>query len=148
MKKKLLIILSIIVLIIIVLICLFLYFRPDNYEKDKTKNVKVTGNYTNTLIKETKEYKKIDISKVLNIEIIKFTEGGRESEFIEDKNQINSIYTSLGNIKIGTKNDTKTEDNTTIYSFNSKKESVSFEFEWKNIIINNQGYSYTGNITY
>ncbi len=81
---------------------------------------------------ELDEYKDISLDNIVSIEKVRFTEGGDNREIYNDQSDINSIYNSLKETKLGSKTDLTCEDNTTVYILNMSdgtKKTIEFECE-------------------
>ena len=122
MKKK------IIIIIIFLLVIFFVMF-------------KFTKSDSSILLKDSKHYKNLNFNNIESIIINKYTEGGLDSETINDKEEIKKIYNSLKNIKIGEETNMACEDNTTIYVlnfFDGTSDTITIECDW--IIIGDKRY--------
>ena len=131
MKKNIILIaIGVFLIVVMVLVVLFVKFGDDG--KNEYKDVPLLS------IEQFKDIKAEDIDSVI---ITKFTEGGDDSETVVDKSEINKIYSSINNIKLGKETDMSCTDNTTVYSFNLKsKQSIAIEFECDWVIVGDKRY--------
>ena len=86
------------------------------------------------------EYQKIDEYNIKKIEIIKYTEGGDDTQEV-DEEDFQKIYNNLKEIKIGKETNMACEDNTTVYKFTLQDDTqlkVEIECDW--VIIGNKRY--------
>lgn len=124
-------------LLIIFIILLSLSIGIEVYLKVKKDDI--------TYLKNIEEYKNININEVKNIEVVKLNSGEDLRNIIDKKDDINKIYESLGNIKIGSKIDYQKESNSIFYIFSYKDDSTyTFSFYDDNIFLNEEYYITTG----
>ena len=86
------------------------------------------------------EYQKIDEYNIKKIEIIKYTEGGDDTQEV-DEEDFQKIYKNLKEIKIGKETNMACEDNTTVYKFTLQDDTeiiIEIECDW--VIIGNKRY--------
>ena len=120
--KKVIIIL---VLLIIVFFVIFEVSKPSNP----------------TLLKDNENYKDIAVDNIISIVIRRSTEAGIDTEAIVEKDEIESLYEKLSNIKIGKETEMSCDDNSTVYTIyfnNHTTKTIEIECDW--IIINNKRY--------
>ena len=124
MKKGFLWLLLVILLIVIVLV--FLLFKKEDTSW--------------TPLFELTEYETIDANKVESINILRYTEGGVDSQLVEEKEDILRTIRSLSQIKIGRESQTACEDNTTVYIIKQKNEEFTIEIECDNLVMSKNRY--------
>lgn len=86
------------------------------------------------------DYQKIDEYNIKKIEIIKYTEGGDDTQEV-DEEDFQKIYNNLKEIKIGKETNMACEDNTTVYKFTLQDDTeiiIEIECDW--VIIGNKRY--------
>ena len=128
MNKKSIILLLIVLLGITIVLLIF------NYNKKQNTNYELLLNNSN--------YSSIKKDNIKEIIITNYTEGGDSSKTYTSKEDINKIYNSFKNKKIGPKTDITTEDFTTIYNFILlDNTSVIIEIEKNDtLVLNNNRY--------
>ena len=129
---------SIIYLLFITLVLVTGCSIKDNVEKVKGKIESVGESIP---LMEFSDFKNIVVDKVKSIDYTRYTEGGSDTQNITDKEEIQRIYNSLSNMKVGKEVTNACEDNTKIYSFNiddGKKIKIELECEW--LVIGNKRY--------
>lgn len=124
---KWIVVISIVLLIILLLFLLF-------YQKHKEIEDSVS-------LFEMEEYKKIQLEKIKQINILSYTEGGSESVLEEDKDSIQKTYLSLSRIRVGKETNMACEDNTTVYVIQLEDETeISIEIECDWLVVGNERY--------
>jgi hypothetical protein len=86
------------------------------------------------------DYQKINEYNIKKIEIVKYTEGGDDTQEVQE-DDFPRIYNNLKDIKIGKETTRACEDNTTVYKFTLQDDTqlkVEIECDW--VIINNKRY--------
>ena len=86
------------------------------------------------------DYQKIDEYNIKKIEIIKYTEGGDDTQVL-DEGDFQKVYNNLKEMKIGKETNMSCEDNSTVYKFTLKDDTelkIVIECDW--VIIDNNRY--------
>ena len=86
------------------------------------------------------DYQKINEYNIKKIEIVKYTEGGDDTQEVQE-DDFPRIYNNLKDIKIGKETTRTCEDNTTVYKFTLRDDTnlkIEIECDW--VIINNKRY--------
>ena len=130
MNKKLLIVL-------VLLLTLTLVGCKKENEEPKKDEPKVEEKN----IMELDAYEDLILDDVIEIEKIRFTEGGDIRETIKDKDEITSTYNMLKGTKIKGLTNRACEDNTTVYVLKTNDNNYSFEFECDWFVYNNNRYN-------
>ena len=134
MKK---IILSIIVLGLFIT-SIFIVIREERIKRIEEPQVIIEK--TTSLMKFGK-YKNIQVSDIDYIEVIRYTIAGRDSNKVESRIEIQSIYNRLDNKLVGSRTEMACEDNTTIYRFHMKDDTnVSIEIECGVLVMGRNRY--------
>lgn len=130
-QKNILFILGIIIPIIIMAIAV----PPLLKVKENKEPTKIVS------LMEMEPYKNLKMEDVIEIEKLRYTEGGMEPITITDKDEINKTLYYLLNMKLGDETERACEDNTTVYVIktNDEKEiKVEIECDW--VIISGKRY--------
>ena len=123
-----------IILLVIILLGISIVLLISNYNKKQNTNYELLLNNNN--------YSSIKLDNIKEIVITEYTEGGDSSNTYTSKEDINRIYNSFKNKKIGPKTNIATEDFTTIYNFILLDNSnVIIEIEKNDtLVLNNNRY--------
>ena len=119
--------------ILIIVLCIF-FIIISVFKKEEPVEIRTK------LLKDFEYYQKIDIDNINNLTISTYTEAGGETENIEDKEEIKSLYNRLGNIKVSSETTISCEDNSKIYNFFGDDETYRIEVECEALIFNNKRY--------
>lgn len=137
MKKKVIIV-SIIFIILFLVALYIIYLKGD---KEYTSLFPKSNDYSGMYIKETPEYKKLDIEKIDFIEKVELRNTDTITTKEDDKKEIKKIYLSIGNYKIKGESNSKPEDESTIFIFNMGRKKLQMNFEGNKVIIGEKQYN-------
>ena len=88
------------------------------------------------------DYREIKLDTIESISLIRYTVGGESVKELTNKEEIEKMYNSLKELKIGEETARSCEDNTTVYRFNlSNGKTISIEIECNWFIINRKHYN-------
>ena len=125
-------------LLIILVLLLTLTFVGCKKEKEEPK--KDEPKVEEKAIFELDEYKGLILDDIIEIETVKYTEGGDNHETTIDKEEITRIFNMLKGTKIGDLTERACDDNTTVYRLKTKDKTYSFEFECSWFVYNGKRY--------
>lgn len=137
MKKKVIVI-SVIFIILFLVALYVIYLKSD---KEYTSVFPESNDYSGMYIKETPEYKKIDVEKIDFIEKVEFRNTDAVTTKEDDTKEIKKIYLSIGNYKIKEESNSKPTDESSIYIFNIGRKKLQMNFEGNKIIIGEKQYN-------
>jgi hypothetical protein len=124
--------------VVILLLAVLLFSGCEELPKEEKKNEPVK--YSS--IFDYEDYKEIKLDNIESITLIKYGMDGDKTKEITDKDEIEKLYNTLKELKVGEETPRSCEDNTTIYRFNmSNGKSVSIEIECDWFVINRKHYN-------
>ena len=127
--------------IILCLLVLLITFTFVGCKKEEEVPPESPPTVKTRLLSELDEYKDLKVEDIVSLDIIKYTEGGDQRETVTDQEEINNVFNTLSNTKIGEETQRTCEDNTTVYIFNLVDDStVSVEIECSWVVIGNERY--------
>lgn len=99
------------------------------------------GNIEGKCIKDIKQYKEINIKKVVKATIVHSTEAGSFKQYLKDAARIKTLYEDVGNIKIIEKTDIMMTDAGEAYVF-EYEDGTEVRFNFEGSIFNYGGERY------
>lgn len=131
--------------ILIIAILLFIVFAVFSFrfvhnDKDNSNKPNV-DNRNNVYLMDYGDYKRINVSNIKKVTVIRYTEAGDDSKTISDSEGIERTYSYLRSIKLGKETKKTCEDNTIVYNFeldDGFKASIVIECDW--VIIKDKRY--------
>ena len=128
--------------IILCLLVLLITFTFVGCKKEEEVPPESPPTVKTRLLIELDEYKDLKVEDIVSLDIIKYTEGGDQRETVTDQEEINNVFNTLSNTKIGEETQRTCEDNTTVYRFTTKDgKNYSIEFECSWLVLGNKRYN-------
>ena len=141
MKKKMYIILIIIAVLAGIIGLYKISTSETEPEKKTTPTKKTTTTKVGKSVLDHEYYKGLTLEDIVAVDVVFYGEGGEESKTYTDQEDIERIYNSWKNTKLGKETKQGCEDNTTVYIFKLKDNAtISIEKECDWVIINNKRY--------